>query len=47
MIKELGLPAALHEVKVTREMFPDIAKGGMGIPAYAAEPVSFEREGDP
>ena len=39
MIKELGLPAALHEVKVTREMFPDIAKGGMEYRLMPLNPV--------
>ena len=44
MIKELELPAALHEVKVPREMFPDIAKGGMEYRLMPLNPVPLSEK---
>ncbi len=44
MIRELRLPAALHEVKVTREMFPEIVKGGMEYRLMPLNPVPLKEE---
>lgn len=44
MLRELRLPAALHEVKVTREMFPEIVKGGMAYRLMPLNPVPLKEE---
>lgn len=44
MLTELRLPATLREVKVTREMFPEIVKGGMEYRLMPLNPVSLKEE---
>lgn len=44
MIRELRLPAALHEVNVTKEMFPEIVKGGMEYRLMPLNPVPLKEE---
>lgn len=44
MLRELRLPAALHEVNVTKEMFPEIVKGGMEYRLMPLNPVPLKEE---
>lgn len=44
MLTELKLPTTLREVKVTREMFPEIVKGGMEYRLMPLNPVPLKEE---